>query len=249
LDTTAAPFLVVLLKPLVLVSTFTMLDNLRAVTGALLHVIHFLFNFLTGSYFQSMQSLPTTSRIMRNIVIIGGSYAGISTAHRILKHAAKSGHFKITLVSPNTHFYWNIASPRGLIPGQFSDDQLFQPIAAGFSQYPDDQFEFVLAFAEALDFTAKTVRISGHTGQNTLSYDFLILATGSHTKGDAPFKGKGSTEATKEALHTFQARVKRAKSIVVAGAGVTGTEFAGELGFEYGQQKDITLVSLRIFWN
>ena len=36
----------------------------------------------------------------------------------------------------------------------------------------------------------------------------------------------------------------RSKTIVVAGAGVTGAETAGELAFEYGQEKEIILVGL-----
>ena len=184
---------------------------------------------------------------MKNIVIFGGSYAGISTAHRILKQAAKLGPFKITLVSPNTDFYWNIASPRGLIPGQLTDEKLFQPITAGFNQYPVSQFEFVLAYAESLDVEAKVVGVSSSGGKKTLDYDFLILASGSHTKGGTPFKGLGSTEATRDALHDFQDRVRKAETIVIAGAGVTGVEVAGELGFEYGRQKKIILVSWRRF--
>ncbi|KAK9350503.1 hypothetical protein V1523DRAFT_428982 [Lipomyces doorenjongii] len=155
---------------------------------------------------------------MANIVILGGSFAGVSTAHRILKGAAKTGApVKITLVSPNTHFYWNIAAPRAIIPGQLADEKYFQPIAAGFSQYKPSQFEFIVASAESVDFATK--------------------------KGNLPFKTLGTTEATKDALHDFQARVKKAKTIVVAGAGATGVETAGELGFEYGTQKEIILIA------
>jgi hypothetical protein len=223
-----------------------MLYILRLAVNTFQQAINIVSHFLTENYFQQIHNPSLTSRAMKNIVILGGSYAGISTVHRILKQAAKVGPFKITLVSPNTHLYWNIASPRGLVPGQLTDEKLFQPIAAGFNRYPASQFEIILASAESLDVEAKKVGISGSTGNQTLDYDFLVLATGSHTKGDTPFKGLGSTEATKDALHDFQARVKKAKSIVIAGAGVTGVEAAGELGFEYGRQKEIILVSLNV---
>src|ERR1700761_8178051 len=77
-----------------------------------------------GKYIQQVHSPLLTPRQMKNIVILGGSYAGVSTAHRLLKQHAGRGPFKITLVSPNTHFYWNMAAPRGLLPGQFKDEQL-----------------------------------------------------------------------------------------------------------------------------
>ncbi len=60
-----------------------------------------------------------------------------------------------------------------------------------------------------------------------------------------PFKNLGTTEATKAALHDWSKRIGEAKSIVVAGAGATGVELAGELGQEYAVtgKKEITLVA------
>ena len=190
-----------------------------------------------------MTNTNLTTRTMTNIVILGASFAGLSTAHRILKQAAKAGVLvKITLLSPNTDFYWNIAAPRALVPGRLSDDSVFQPISAGFSKYTPSQFEFIVASAESLDVVARKVVLSTNV---TINYDFLILATGSSVKEGTPLKTLESTEATKDALHDFQARVKQAETIVIAGAGATGVEIAGELGFEYRQQKKIILVSMR----
>ena len=178
---------------------------------------------------------------MKTVVILGGSYGGISTAHRILKQA-KTTPVKIILVSPNTHHYWNLASARALVPGQIPDDKIFQAIAPGFKQYPADKFEFIVGSAESLDVETKKVTVAGSEGQKVLDYDILILATGSSTKGDVPLKGRGSTEATKDAVHVFQQKVKQAKTIHVAGAGATGVELAGEIAFEYKGQKNVTLV-------
>lgn len=181
----------------------------------------------------------------RTIVILGGSYGGISTAHRLLKQSAKTGEVKIILVSPSTHIYWNIASPRGIVPGQFPDEKLFQPFLPGFKQYGAG-FEFVQGSAEKLDIAAKTVSVLAAGVEKDITYDELVLATGSDAKGDVPWKGKGTYEATRDALHLFQGKVKAAESIVVGGAGATGVETAGELGFEYGKIKKIILVSPRI---
>jgi apoptosis-inducing factor 2 len=181
---------------------------------------------------------------MKHILILGGSYAGISTAHRLLKHTSKVEAFKIILVSPNTHFYWNIASPRGVIPGQISDDKLFQPIAAGFTKYSSDQFQLILAAAKNIDVEGQKVEILAKDGsKSTISFDFLILATGSRTKEVTPFKMLDSTEETVEVLHDFQSKVKGAETIVIAGAGFTGVETAGELGYTYGKAKKIIMVS------
>ncbi len=103
-----------------------------------------IFHYLTASYFQQTPGSDLSSRTMKNIVILGGSFAGISSAHRILKQAGKSAPLKITLVSPNTHFYWSMAAARGLVPGQISDEDLFRPIAEGFKQYPVFPLLFLL---------------------------------------------------------------------------------------------------------
>ena len=179
---------------------------------------------------------------MKNIVILGSSFAGVSTAHRLLKQAPKTGDVKVTLVGPNTHIFWNLAAPRAIVPGQFSDEKIFGAIAPGFKQYTADRFEFLLGTAERLDLDSKNVFVATGKGEKVIGYDILILATGTRTKGDIPFKGRGSYEATRDALHDFQSKVKKANSIVVGGAGATGVETAGELAFEYGKQKTITLV-------
>ncbi|EED19083.1 disulfide oxidoreductase, putative [Talaromyces stipitatus ATCC 10500] len=190
---------------------------------------------------------------MKTILILGGSFAGVGTAHRILKQASKTNlDVKVILVSPNTHLYWNIASPRAILPDQFTDEKLFGSIDEGFRRYPDGQFEHIIGFANRLDTVNRKVEVSidaeGTESVATVSYNFLIIATGSRSKVfdedvKAPFKGLGSTEATRDALHAFQELVKNSKTIVVAGGGPTGVETAGELGFEYGKDKKIILAT------
>ncbi|CAD6441711.1 ff9f6f31-9a25-4aea-bd11-118fce50221a [Sclerotinia trifoliorum] len=184
------------------------------------------------------------ANLVKNILILGGSYAGVSTAHRILKQSAKAGlAIKITLVSPNTHVYWNLASVRAIVPGEVPDEKVFSSIATGFKQYQTDKFEFIVGTAEGLDVENKTVVVSSDSGRSSLNYDTLILATGSRTREDSPFKSKGSYQETLASLHEWQSKVKNASSIYIAGAGATGVETAGELGFAYGSSKKVTLVA------
>lgn len=62
--------------------------------------------------------------------------------------------------------------------------------------------------------------ISTASGERKQTYDILVLATGSRTKGDVPWKSSlAGYEATRDGLHKMQAQVKAAKSIVVGGAG------------------------------
>lgn len=83
------------------------------------------------------------------------------------------------------------------------------------------------------------------TPQNSNKPPNRVVATGTSFKADMPFKGLATTEETKAVLHDWAKRIAAAKSIVVAGAGATGIEIAGELGQEYGVtgKKQITLIS------
>jgi len=181
----------------------------------------------------------------KTVVILGAGWAGLPLAHKLLKYTlpkAKDG-LKVFLVSPNSHFYWNIAAVRGVIPGAIPDEQLFLPIEPGFAQYSAENFEFVLGKAERLDLESNTVEVAKNDKtQYSLSYDQLVIATGSHIRSNLPFKPVGTHEETLAALHSLQKQIDVAKSIVVAGGGPTSVETAGEMAAAYGGEKDITLI-------
>ncbi|ESZ95472.1 hypothetical protein SBOR_4126 [Sclerotinia borealis F-4128] len=183
----------------------------------------------------------------KTILILGASYAGLTVAHKLLKTTLPAiPDLKVILVSPTTHLYWNMASITiAIVPGQFEDDKMFAEIAPGFSKYPEESFEFVLGTATTMDPIAKSVTIQTIAGfEMVQTYDTLVIATGSHTIGEVPWKGAPSGyEETKKLLHEFREKVGSAESIVVGGAGPTGVETVGELGFEYGKTKSIILIT------
>ncbi|KAL2206911.1 putative disulfide oxidoreductase [Sarocladium strictum] len=216
-----------------------------SIIDTLQHLLITIFHYLTAFAFATQQeSTNTTTAKMQHIVIVGGQYSGVGTAHRFLKKAPKTTPYKVTLISRDSHFYWNLASPRGVVPGQISDKEIFHPIAEGFTQY-GDKFEFVLGSATGFDAESQTIKVATANGvERQISYDVLVLATGARTKSDGtPFKSVGSTEATKEALHKYQASIKKAKTIAVIGAGTTGVETTGELAAAYGSDKKIILLA------
>lgn len=144
----------------------------------------------------------------------------------------------------NSHFYWNLASVRRIIPGQIKDEDIFKSIADSLKRYPEASWEFIVGSAEAADFDAKTVRVATESGERTVSYDQLVLATGSRTPQDnVPWKANGTYEEAIALLKQTEEKVATASHIVVAGAGATGVEVAGELGFEFGKTKEIILLS------
>lgn len=179
----------------------------------------------------------------KTVVILGASYTGLKIAHSLLKTTAPvvKG-LKVILVSPSTHAYFNIAAPRAVVPGLIPDEKIFAPIEPAFARYSSSNFEFIIGAAKSVDPAGKKVEIETESGLRTVAYDNLVVTTGSST-GPVPWKASGSYKQFLDVLHDTQEKVKNAKSIVVGGGGVTGVETAGELGFEFGKTKDITLVS------
>ncbi|KAF4341267.1 apoptosis-inducing factor 2 [Fusarium beomiforme] len=178
------------------------------------------------------------------VVILGAGWAGLPLAHKLLKHTLpKVPGLKVILVSPNSHFFWNVAATRGIIPDAIPDEQLFLPIKPGFDQYPSESFEFVLGKADGIDAESNTVRIiSNENDRRDIVYHELVIATGSRLASELPLKPVGTHQETISAWKQLQTQVKHSNSIVIAGAGATGTEVAGELAARYGSSKEITLV-------
>lgn len=201
---------------------------------------------LHNSQNSTKRTSPTLSRniMTQNIVVLGGAFAGIQIAHRLLKYTRKNvKDLKVVLVSKNSHFYWNLASVRAIVPGVLKEDQYNMPIEKGFAKYPEESFEFIVGSAESSDLDNKTVTISTAEGERVLNYDHLVLATGTRAKdGQVPWKGNGTNEEIMTLLRETTEKVKNAKHIVVAGAGATGVEVAGELRYEF-KDKDVILLS------
>jgi NADH dehydrogenase FAD-containing subunit len=111
---------------------------------------------------------------IKEIVIIGGSHAGLGIAKMILSTITK---VKVTLISTSPDYYFNIAAPRLLArPDAVSIDQTLIPIEQLFSRHPNYQFEFV--HATVTEFDPATQIIITDDGA-LRKYDYLVIASGS----------------------------------------------------------------------
>lgn len=183
---------------------------------------------------------------MKTIVVLGAGLAGASVIPLAMKNfVLKQNDYKLIVVAPNTHVHWAIAMPRIIVPGLLSEDKGMVSLEPQFKSYPPSKFEFVQGAAGNLDPEAKVVTVTlNDGGSRAVSYDTLIIATGASTTDGAPWKIIGTTEKTKEVLHKYQEDITRAKSVLISGGGVTGTETAGEFGTAYSAtgKKDVTFV-------
>ncbi|KAI9838971.1 MAG: hypothetical protein M1819_004179 [Sarea resinae] len=193
----------------------------------------------------------------RNIVVIGGAFSGIAIAHNLLRHVlpeldvhatSTSGNsYRVTLISPSTHFYWKIGAPRALISADaLPREKTFMPIADGFKEYPSALYEFIHGTVTKLDPDTHQLTIKPEDGPTanayTLPYHAVILATGRQSHSPL-FSLHGPHTRTVAALEEMHSRLPTAQSIVVAGGGAAGVETAGELGSAFGKKKDILLLS------
>ncbi|CAK7215412.1 hypothetical protein SBRCBS47491_002480 [Sporothrix bragantina] len=195
------------------------------------------------------------------VVVLGGAYGGLHVAHYLLKNNKEA---KVVLVSKTSHFFWNLASVRAIIAGTIQDKQMFVSLADALSRYPKDRVELIVGSAEAVDTTAKTVKVSvPGAAERSFAYDQLVLATGSrntqlktqsvpgadNASPIMPWKADNTYEDYLALLHSTQEKVKAAKHIVVAGGGSTGVEVASELGYAFAGKsvdkggKEIVLLS------
>ena len=173
----------------------------------------------------------------KNILILGGSYGGLSTAHYLLKHAvsalSEKETYQVVVVSSSSQVMCRPACPRALISdSMFNQDKLFVDIPKQFEQYPKDSFRFIHATATSLDHTARvvSVNLAADKSEEKIPYYALILATGASTP--SPLHGMNSSDASvlRSNWKDFRAALPNAKSIVIAGGGPAGIETAGELG-------------------
>ncbi|KAF2496762.1 hypothetical protein BU16DRAFT_507415 [Lophium mytilinum] len=170
-----------------------------------------------------------------NVVILGGSFAGISVAHQFLDHIISSlstfeeaPTYRVILVSPSTHLYWNICAPRALVSEELIPvESAFVEIEPGFSRYPFNVFTFMQGSATRVDTSAHTVTVelasddNNKTTVQTVPYHALILATG--TSANSPlYSLHGSHEDTIADIRHFHTQVQNAQSILIVGGGPSG---------------------------
>jgi apoptosis-inducing factor 2 len=207
---------------------------------------HKLPDYLSSN---SASSHPHTFK-MHNIVILGGNFSGVSTAHYLLRHVlpllnsnTDKPSYKVTLVSPSDHTFFKVGAPRALM-GTKKTELLapFHSLTEAFSSYPASTFTFILGSAIALDSATQTITVKTEK-EETVHYDSLVIATG--TTSNSPLWTLHSTFAeTESAFEDLNFRLSTAKTILIAGGGPAGVETTGEIGYKYkGQGKSITLLS------
>jgi apoptosis-inducing factor 2 len=157
------------------------------------------------------------------VAVIGGGYAGGAAAKALDEFAA------VTLVEPRDAFVHNVAALRALVEPEWLS-RIFLP------------YDRLLANGRVLRDRAVAVepgRVTLASGAE-LTPDFIVLATGS----TYPYPAKSGTDETATAISRYREshdELARAGRVLIAGAGPTGLELAGEISDRW-PEKQITIL-------
>lgn len=170
----------------------------------------------------------------KNIVIVGASYAGVNTAHYILKFVLsnlKTPH-KVVLVNPSEDLYHRIAAPRAILSSTFyPESKYFYNIPAAFSQYSGSQFSFVHGAATSVDSTSRSITVRTSTNEEiSIPYHALIIATGAKSLDPVLSTQGGPKSDLTTALKAMQTKLSTARTVIIGGGGPAGVEAASEIG-------------------
>ncbi|KAI0877993.1 FAD/NAD(P)-binding domain-containing protein [Hypoxylon argillaceum] len=161
---------------------------------------------------------------LKNIIVIGGSYVGVSTTQGLAN------------LIPATH------RPRfAILPTH--EHKAFIPYTGTFASAPNpDRHHVVRARVSALQQDRVVLDRDWH-GVREIPYDYLVVATGTKLRAPGTMQDDEKPLSVKY-LQGYQQRLKEAKSIAIVGGGAVGVQMATDLKEIY-PDKEITLVHSR----
>ena len=175
-----------------------------------------------------------------HIVIIGNGIAGSSWA----RHVRKLSDHKITVISSETEYFWSRTALMYIYMGHMKHKHT-QPYENWF--WKKNKIDLLFTHVDKIDSSSKQLSCSDGS---TLSYDKLVLATGSKpNKFGWPgqdLKGVGGM-VSKQDLDTIEEYSKGLERAVIVGGGLIGIEMA-EM-FHSRHIPATLLVRESSFWN
>jgi len=166
---------------------------------------------------------------MKKVVIIGGGVSSLVLA----KDLISSQHAEVILIEPKEYFEVPYAQLRALVEPETFSLRIRAPyenLLKGVSHIQK----------KAIQVTEENVILED---DSMISYDFLVIATGSiftnwtYLKSDEP-----EIESRQKQVEKEHERLQQSQSILIIGGGAVGVELAGEIAYKWPQKK-ITLVT------
>ncbi len=177
-----------------------------------------------------------------HIVILGAGFGGTYVAQKLVPYA-KKGMIELTIVNRTNYFLFTPLLHE-VATGALSPTSVAEPLREIFA---GTGVHIVQGTVESIDRTARVVEIGGHLSMRPISYDYLVIATGSQTnyfgvpgadRYSYPLKDlSDAARIRSQVIDSFEQAIlvddpsERARllSFAVVGGGATGVETAAEL--------------------
>ncbi|KAJ6033193.1 Fe-regulated protein [Penicillium canescens] len=170
----------------------------------------------------------------RNVVVIGGSFAGLQLAKR-LSQTLPSG-FRVVLVEKNSHFNFTFNFPRYSVVGE--ERKAFIPYNDAFRRAPEGSW--VLLRDTVTHVTDGEILLQ--SGQK-LPFDYLAIATGLQQPLPAKMLSPHKDEACAD-LRSLRVKIQRAARIAIVGGGAVGVQLAADIKSAF-PTKEVALIHSR----
>ncbi|KAG0004099.1 hypothetical protein BGZ79_010299 [Entomortierella chlamydospora] len=168
------------------------------------------------------------------VVVVGGSFAGISVIKQLLSSLKSSKkQVQITLVEKHDARYHSPGAFRALVDAEYGD-KIWVPYT---SLFPKDSGHRVIKDTLAQVYHHHIVLGSG----GTVPFDYLVLCTGSDNPASGKFNNVSSSAEAVAITSKARSDLTKSKSVLVVGGGASGVELAGEIKNAF-PDKQVTLV-------
>ncbi|VDC07412.1 unnamed protein product [Peniophora sp. CBMAI 1063] len=181
----------------------------------------------------------------KHVVVVGGGFAGATVARTLSKKLDRTKH-KLTLVTSRPYILNLPAAIRATVTSEGN----FEKIA----MIPYDKlFHNDNGTIKVGKVTSVQPGEGGERGRvvfsngETLAYDILVLAPGNVWAGSINFPE--TQEETLAHLESWRNKFQNAKSVIVAGGGAVGIEYAGEVRDVFPQTKATVVHGGRLLLN
>lgn len=164
---------------------------------------------------------------MKNIIVVGAGSAGVETVKALCRGLPRN--YKIIIVTERSHFVHMPALPRIIVKEDADlENRIILPYDQFLKSFERHGHDVKLRKATLVKIEenvgtigGKVVLSDGSPNTIRLPYTFLVLATGRAWEGPLEAIG-GSRKQLDESLKSWRTNIKKARDIVIAGAGAVG---------------------------